>query len=139
MRMERIQELNELNKDKLRPYRKLTVSKTTIINNHLGYFLAIGLANFVLSLTLSMQTNTSNGNTYQTTLLGLFASLISLVLLVGLTSWTINLYRAILEKTTNKDLTLTKSSFIPELDSQFFTRGIKYLATSFLSGLAIGL
>lgn len=139
MRMGRIQELNNLNKDKLRPYRKLTVSKTTIINNHLGYFLAIGLANLVLSLTLTLQTNTSTGNTYQTSVLGLFASLLSLVLVVGLTSWTINLYRAILEKTTNKGLTLTKSSFIPELDSQFFTRGIKYLVTSFLAGLFIGL
>src|SRR5699024_11370175 len=114
MQMERIQKLNELNRDKLHPYRKLTVSKTTIINNHLGYFLAIGLANFVLSLTLSMQTNTSNGNTYQTTLIGLFASLISLVLVVGLTSWTINLYRAILEKTTNNASTFAKSCCIPE-------------------------
>lgn len=136
--MDRIKELNQLNEGILQPYRKLSKSKTGIINNHLSYFLAVGLAYLVASFTSGVQTGGEESYLATNPLIDLVSLVLTIVVIIGLTSWTLSLYRAVIEKTANKDLTLTKSSFIPDFKENFFKRGLKYCASSFIYGLIIG-
>lgn len=137
--MDRINELNKKLGDKVVPYRKLERSKVSIVNENLWYFLAIGLAYTVVSGAIGFNSNSTTEviNTYP--LVSLLLSILSIVVLLGLVSWTINLCRAVIEKTANKGITLTKSSFIPDFNGNFFKRGGKYLVSTFLQGLIVGL
>lgn len=137
--MDRINELNKKLGDKVVPYRKLARSKVSIVNENLWHFLAIGLAYTVVSGAIGINSNSTTEviNTYP--LVSLLLSILSIVVLLGLASWIINLYRALIEKTANKGITLTKSSFIPDFNGNFFKRGGKYLVSTFLYGLVVGL
>lgn len=137
--MDRINELNKKLGDKVVPYRKLARSKVSIVNENLWHFLAIGLAYTVVSGAIGINSNSTTEviNTYP--LVSLLLSIVSVVVLLGLVSWIINLYRAVIEKTANKGITLTKSSFIPDFNGNFFKRGGKYLVSTFLYGLVVGL
>lgn len=137
--MDRINKLNKKLGDKVVPYRKLARSKVSIVNENLWHFLAIGIAYTVVSGAIGFNSSSTSEviNTYP--LVSLLLSILSLVVLLGLVSWTINLYRAVIEKTANKGITLTKSSFIPDFNGNFFKRGGKYTISTFLQGLVIGL
>ena len=137
--MDRINELNKKLGDKVDPYRKLARSKVSIVNENLWHFLAIGLAYTVVSGTIGINSNSNTEVINTFPLVSLLLSIISVVVSLGIVSWTINLYRAVIEKTANKGITLTKSSFIPDFNGNFFKRGGKYLVSTFLQGLIVGL
>ena len=137
--MDRIKELNKKLGDKVVPYRKLTKSKTQIINENLWHFLGIGLAYAVASGVLAIQGNDGTTTGSVSPIIALALLLVSVLLIVGVSSWIINLYRAVIEKTANKDIKLTNSSFIPEFDGKFFSRGGKFLVTTLVYGLIVGL
>ena len=133
----RIGELNREHADVLQPYRKLTTSISGIISSSYGYFLSIGVALFIIdALGFTQQYGGSSVGVSSisfTSFVGVFA----LLLLVGLSAWTISIRRATLEKIANKRLTLKESSFIPDFDRGFFTRGIKYVLASTIMGVVM--
>ena len=137
--MDRIKELNEKNSHILQPYKKLALSNTKFINSNLGYYLGIGLAIFITSFTINFQAQGNTGADPQVSGIALLLmSILSMAVYFLIVSWTINLYRSAIERTTNKDLSLTKSSFIPEFDGNFFKRGLKFFASTFIVGMIIG-
>lgn len=136
--MDRIKELNKKNEGILQPYRKLKQSNTGIINNHLGYFLSIGLAYTIVSFVLNVSSSTSEVPSGRSVLLALLMFVITLIVYVGVTSWQLNLYRAVIEKTADKTLTLKETSFIPEFNKSYFKRGFNFIIASFVYGLIIG-
>ena len=137
--MDRIKELNEKNSHILQPYKKLALSNTKFINSNLGYYLGIGLAIFITSFTMNFQAQGNTGADPQVSGIALLLmSILSMAVYLLIVSWTINLYRSAIERTTNKDLSLTKSSFIPEFDGNFFKRGLKFFASTFIIGMVVG-
>ena len=137
--MDRINELNKKLGDKVVPYRKLARSKVSIVNENLWHFLAIGLAYTAVSGVIGFDSSSTTEVLSTYPVGSLLLSIVSIVVSLGLLSWTINLYRAVIEKTANKGITLTKSSFIPDFNGNFFKRGGKYFLSTYLYGIVIGL
>lgn len=135
----RIEELNADYADKLEPYRGLGHSKFSIVNQNFGYFLGIGVACSLLGIFNSGNYTYSTEGTDVNAIFALLALAFVIFFAVAVSAWQINLYRAVVEKTANKNLKLTKSSFIPNLNKQFFARGGKFLASSIVFGLILGI
>lgn len=137
--MDKVRELNAKLGDKVQPYQELSQGKQSIVNENLFYFILIGLGHLVVTIITSSPSTDSVGTVSVNPIVALGILVLSILIYIGISSWSVSLYRATSELVANKGIAILKTSFLPDFTKDFFILGLKYFVSSGILGVLVGL
>lgn len=139
--MNRIKEMNKQNRIRLEKGKYDKKGAFGFINSHLKYFLLVGVVAFITQGVFTLNTSVGEGSITNNPFLAIIISILSIILIVTLTGYSIHLKRSVAEKMSQPDLDLKDSSLniLNDNMKDMFKLGLNYSLSSMIIGIGIAL